>query len=278
VQQALKVFLNATYGVFGSESFPLYCPPLAESTAAVGRYAMEEAGKRAEELGIKVLYGDTDSVFLDHPSKEQTDGLVEWADDALGIDLEVEKTYRYAVFSERKKNYLGVYKDGRMDIKGLTGKKRHIPPILKDAFDELTRILSGVQTLDEFPQAKEDIKGLVQEVHHRIIEREFKINEVAFQMQLGKPLKSYDTNPQHVKAGRMLEGMGYEIDQGDIIYYVVTKDDVLPAIVAKPRDVDVRKYEEYLESTFGQLLDALDMSFDALVGKPQQTSLGAFFG
>jgi hypothetical protein len=42
--------------------------------------------------------------------------------------------------------------------------------------------------------------------------------------------------------------------------------------------VDVRKYEEYLESTFGQLLDALDMSFDALVGKPQQTSLGAFFG
>jgi DNA polymerase, archaea type len=278
VQQALKVFLNASYGVFGAESFPLYCPPLAESTAAVGRYAMEEAGKRAEALGIDVLYGDTDSVFLDHPSKEQTDGLVAWADDALGIDLEVEKTYRYAVFSERKKNYLGVYKDGRMDIKGLTGKKRHIPPILKNAFDELTRILSEVQTLDEFPAAKEDIKGLVQEVHHRIIEREFKIDEVAFQMQLGKPLKAYDTNPQHVKAGRMLEEMGHEIDQGDIVYYVVTKDDVLPAIVAKPKDVDVRKYEEYLESTFGQLLDALDMNFDALVGRPQQTSLGAFFG
>ena len=278
VQQALKVFLNASYGVFGAESFPLYCPPLAESTAAVGRYAMDMTGKKAEELGIEVLYGDTDSVFLNHPSKTQTDGLVDWADEALGIDLEVEKTYRYAVFSERKKNYLGVYKDGRMDIKGLTGKKRHIPPILKDAFDELTRILSEVQTPEEFPKAKEDIKGLVQEVHHRIKEREFKIDEVAFQMQLGKPLKSYDTNPQHVKAGRMLEEMGHEIDQGDIIYYVVTKDDVLPAIVAKPKDVDVKKYEEYLESTFEQLLDALDMSFDALIGKPQQKSLSAFFG
>ncbi|MCW4036223.1 MAG: type B DNA-directed DNA polymerase, partial [Candidatus Bathyarchaeota archaeon] len=32
VQSALKVFLNASYGVFGAESFPLYCPPLAEST------------------------------------------------------------------------------------------------------------------------------------------------------------------------------------------------------------------------------------------------------
>ena len=64
----------------------------------------------------------------------------------------------------------------------------------------------------------------------------------------------------------------------NIIYYVVTKDDVLPAIVAKPRDVDIRKYEEYLESTFEQLLDALDMNFDAMVGRPQQTRLGAFFG
>jgi len=278
VQQALKVFLNASYGVFGAESFPLYCPPLAESTAAVGRYAMEEAGKKAVKLGMRVLYGDTDSVFLDNPLKEQLEALVRWADEALGIDLEVEKTYRYAVFSKRKKNYLGVYPDGRMDIKGLTGKKRHMPPMLKDAFDELTRILSEVQTLEDFPVAKENIKVLVQEVHRRLKEREFKIEEIAFQMQLGKPLKAYDTNPQHVKAGRMLEELGYEVDQGDIIYYVVTKDDVLPAILAKPSDVDVKKYEEYLEGTFEQILDALDMSFDALVGRPQQQSLSVFFG
>ena len=277
-QQALKVFLNASYGVFGAESFPLYCPPLAESTAAVGRFAMEEAGKKATELGVEILYGDTDSVFLAHPTKDQTDALVKWADDFLGIDLEVEKTYRYVIFSKRKKNYLGVYKDGSMDIKGLTGKKRHIPPILKAAFEGLTHILSNVQTLDEFPRAKEDIKGLVTEVHTRLKNREFKIDEVAFQMQLGKPLKAYDTNPQHVKAARMLVEMGHEIAQGDIIRYVVTKKDVKPSIITEPKDVDIKKYEEYLESTFEQLLDALDMSFDALVGRPQQKSLSAFFG
>jgi DNA polymerase I len=277
-QQALKVFLNASYGVFGAESFPLYCPPLAESTAAVGRFAMEEAGKKATELGVEILYGDTDSVFLAHPTKEQTDALVKWADDFLHIDLEVEKTYRYVIFSKRKKNYLGVYKDGSMDIKGLTGKKRHIPPILKAAFEGLTHILSNVQTMDEFPRAKEDIKGLVTEVHGRLKNREFKIDEVAFQMQLGKPLKAYDTNPQHVKAARMLVEMGHEIAQGDIIRYVVTKNDVKPSIIAEPKDVYIKKYEEYLESTFEQLLDALDMSFDALVGRPQQKSLSAFFG
>jgi len=47
--------------------------------------------------------------------------------------------------------------------------------------------------------------------------------------------------------------------------------------MASHRDVDVEKYVEYLESMFEQLLDALDMDFDLLVGRPKQTSLGAFF-
>jgi DNA polymerase I len=278
VQQALKVFLNASYGVFGADSFPLYCPPLAESTAAVGRYAMDATTKKAEELGLEVLYGDTDSVFLNHPNREQTESLIEWANRDLGIDLEVEKTYRYAIFSKRKKNYLGVYKDGRLDIKGLTGKKRHIPKLLKMAFNKLTKILSNVQSPEEFDQAKEDIKLLVGDVHRRLTELEFSIEEVAFKMQLGKPLSAYETNPQHVKAGKMLQEQGFEVAAGDLISYVVTKKDVLPARVAKKKDVDIKKYVEYLESTFEQILDSLDMNFDALIGRPQQTSLGTWFG
>jgi len=37
----------------------------------------------------------------------------------------------------------------------------------------------------------------------------------------------------------------------------------------------MNKYMECLEGTLEQLLDALDLSFDALVGRPQQTSLGS---
>jgi len=278
VQQALKVFLNASYGVFGAESFPLYCPPLAESVAAVGRYAMTKAVEESQRLGIEVIYGDTDSVFLERPAKEQLDRLVGWADQELGIDLDVDKTYRYAIFSLRKKNYLGVYPDGKLDIKGLTGKKRHIPPLLKDAFDQLTAILSNVQRPEEFPEAKEKIRHLVEDTSRRLKNREFEIPDVAFSMMLGKSLRGYDTNPQHVKAAKMLEDQGYELKEGDIISYVVTRDDVKPAQLASKRDVDVAKYEEYLESTFEQLLDALDMSFDELVGRPRQTALASFFG
>jgi DNA polymerase, archaea type len=94
---------------------------------------------------------------------------------------------------------------------------------------------------------------------------------------LGKNLAGYDTNPQHVKAGRILEEQGHELKEGDIISYVITKDGVKPVQFAGTKDVDVSKYEEHLEGTFEQVLDALDMSFDELVGRPRQTGLSAFF-
>jgi DNA polymerase I len=278
VQAALKVFLNASYGVFGAESFPLYCPPLAESTAAVGRYAMTRAIEESTSLGIDVLYGDTDSVFLAHPTPEQIDELTAWTDKELGIDLDIDKEYRYAIFSKRKKNYLGVFGDGSVDIKGLTGKKRHIPPLLSNAFTELTAILGGVETPEEMSEAKKEIQVLVESVYAKLKDRNFDLNEIAFRVMLGRKLSSYETNPQHVKAARMLRDQGTPIDIGDIIRYVITTKDVKPVQMASNRDVDINKYVEHLESMFKQLLDALDMDFDTMVGRPKQTSLGKFFG
>jgi DNA polymerase elongation subunit (family B) len=74
------VILNASYGVFGAASFDLYCPPVAEATAAIGRHSITQILNRAEGLGIQVLYGDTDSLFLKNPSKEQIEELARWTE------------------------------------------------------------------------------------------------------------------------------------------------------------------------------------------------------
>ena len=76
----------------------------------------------------------------------------------------------------------------------------------------------------------------------------------------------------------MLKEQGVELDIGDVIKYVITPKDVKPVQMATHRDVDVNKYLEHLESMFEQLLDALDMDYDLIVGRPKQTALGRFFG
>ena len=269
-QGALKVILNASYGVFGADSFDLYCPPVAEATAAIGRHAITQILNKSKELGIQVLYGDTDSLFLKNPSKEQISELTLWTEKRLKMGIDVEKVYRYAVFSSRKKNYLGILKDGTVDVKGLTGKKRHIPSIIKNAFNEMKERLAQVKNPAEFEEAKKDISKIVYDCYITIKRRRWEnINELAFHVVLGEDLHRYTkTTPQHVKAARILQKQGFEIKAGDLISFIkVTREPrVKPVEVTTKNEVDVDKYVAYLKSTFEQVLDALGLSFDEIIG------------
>jgi len=269
-QRALKVILNASYGVFGAETFDLYCPPVAEATAAIGRTVITQTINKAKELGIQVLYGDTDSLFLKNPSPEQIKALSEWSEKTLGMELDVDKMYRYAVLSSRKKNYLGVFEDGSVDVKGLTGKKSHIPRFIKKYFDEMENRLAKVENPADFEEAKNDIKKIVQECYNKLKRREWDdLNELAFEVVLGKPPSSYvKTTPQHVKAARQLEEKGVELKAGDLIRFVkVTRDPyVKPVELASDSEIDADKYVAYLQSTFDQILDALGLEFEKIIG------------
>ncbi|MEM0057424.1 MAG: DNA-directed DNA polymerase I [Candidatus Bathyarchaeia archaeon] len=270
IQGALKVILNASYGVFGAETFDLYCPPVAEATAAIGRHAITQIIRKAEELGIQVLYGDTDSVFLKNPTREQIQALEEWAEKTLKMGLDVDKVYRYAVFSTRKKNYLGVLEDGSVDVKGLTGKKRHIPPFIKKAFDKLKESLARVKTPADFEEAKKEIIQTIRDCYNRLKRREWEsLNELAFNVVLGEELERYTkTTPQHVKAAKMLKESGMELKAGDLISFVKVVDEphVKPVELATKDEIDVDKYIAYLHSTFDQVLDALGLDFEEIIG------------
>jgi len=278
-QGALKVILNASYGVFGADSFDLYCPPVAEATAAIGRHSITQILHRAETVGIQVLYGDTDSLFLKNPSKEQVEDLARWTEHELKMSIDVDKVYRYAVFSSRKKNYLGVLDDGTVDVKGLTGKKKHIPVFIKNAFNEMKERLAKVKNPAEFEKAKQDIAEIVRERYMRLKRREWEsMGEIAFNVVLGEELEHYTkTTPQHVKAAKILEKSGVDLRAGDLISFVkITREPhVKPVELANKNEVDVDKYVAYLHSTFDQVLDALGLSFDEIIGL---TKLERFLG
>ncbi|HET7405486.1 MAG TPA: DNA-directed DNA polymerase I, partial [Candidatus Bathyarchaeia archaeon] len=269
VQSALKVVLNASYGVFGSDRFSLYCPPLAESTAAVGRYDITSTIEEAKRLGIEVFYGDTDSLFLGTPDRTKLDELIQWSRKELGMELEVDKNYRYVALSLRKKNYLGVHPDNRVDIKGLTGKKRHTPEFIKANFKQLIEILGMVQTPTDFDDARAKIKDLVLDSYSKLRNRKYSLDDLAFNMMIGKSVGGYTkTTPQHVKAAQQLRQKGDEIKAGDLVSFVkvTTSAGVKPVQLASLHEIDVEKYTEYIRSTFEQVLDAVGLDYEELTG------------
>jgi len=279
VSQALKVILNASYGVMGAEIFPLYFLPAAEATTAIGRFTILETIKKCEEIGIEVLYGDTDSLFIKKPTDEQIHKVIEQAKKDHGVDLEIDKVYRYCVLSNRKKNYLGVTKSGTVDVKGLTGKKSHTPPFIRKLFYELLDVLSTVQTIEDFEKAKQAITNKIATCAKKVEAKEIPLQDLTFNVMISKSPSEYTkTVPQHIRAAKLLESIR-EVKKGDKISYVkiINKPGVKPVEMAKKEEIDSKKYMEFMESTLDQITSSMDLDFSTMLGKPKQTGLDEFF-
>ena len=279
VAAALKVILNASYGVMGAQIFPLYFLPAAEATTATGRHIILDTIEKCRELNVDVLYGDTDSIFVKNPTEQQMQTIIGQAKNNHGVELEVEKEYRYVVLSGRKKNYLGVTKNGKVDVKGLTGKKSHTPAFIKSLFFDLLDILAEVKTTDEFEKAKSKISSKIAECSRKIQAKEIPLSELAFNVMLSKSPNEYTkTIPQHIRAAKQLESVR-EIKKGDRISYVkiINKPGVRPVEMAKQSEIDSSKYMEFMQSTLDQITSSMDMDFDTIIGKPRQTGLDQFF-
>jgi len=293
IQSSLKVLINAGYGVFGSEAFDFYCPPVAESTTAYARDAIRSTKNFVEQdQGVKVLYGDTDSVFLHQPTEQQIDELLQWGIDNVGVELGTDYIFRYVVFSDRKKNYFGITKKGNIIVKGLMGKKSNTPQIVRDQFTEILEILRNVHEKEEFVRARQQIVSKLQNMVQRLENGDFEPSEISIRMTLSKRLKDYSTWTQTIQAAAQLIGddsYQEEITEGTSIEFIkvrrpyrivipdtdqlafsageVHKVSVKPVQLVDPNeDIDGKPVIEIAESTFSQILSSIGSSWNEVMG------------
>jgi len=68
-----KIMMNSFYGICGCHTNPIYMLPVAGSIASKAREATKFMQNIAESYKYKVIYGDTDSIFITKPSIQITD-------------------------------------------------------------------------------------------------------------------------------------------------------------------------------------------------------------
>ena len=314
IEQAIKVVMNASYGVMGSDLFALYFLPVAESTTAIGRQIISDTVVDCEKRGMPVLYGDTDSLFLGRAEPADMDAVIAGAKERHGADLEVDKQYRYGILTGRKKNYLGVRDDGTCDIKGLSGKKSHTPEFVRQCFDGAVERLGKAVDDSGIEAAKKGIVGDIERAVGALRGGDVQIRDLLFRVKMTQPIGSYGSGggngggagggggshnhmldnggtaakqtsvssvPQHVQAAIELQRR-FEADvrEGDVISFVKStrKSGVSVYECAAREDVDVNKYTEFLASTLDQLLRPLGIDAKAVIGGCGSTRMEEFFG
>ncbi|WP_176243864.1 MULTISPECIES: DNA polymerase II [unclassified Pseudomonas] len=292
LSQALKIIMNAFYGVLGSSGCRFFDTRLASSITLRGHEIMLRTRQLIEAQGHAVIYGDTDSTFVwlrrPHGQEEVAQigrALVQSVNDwwrghvreqyglESALELQFETHYkRFLMPTIRgaeegsKKRYAGLVTrpDGREEMvyKGLETVRTDWSPLARQFQQELYERIFR----------REPYQDYVREYVRQTLAGAFD-DRLVYRKRLRRTLDDYERNvPPHVRAARLADdynaqhGRPRQYQNGGWISYVIT--------LAGPEPLEARRaaidYDHYLTRQLQPVADAIlpfvDDDFSTLVG------------
>lgn len=242
-QLVVKELANSIYGVYGNIYFRSFDIDMAESITATGQYLITYLKRTFEEKERKVIYGDTDSVFVQLKASESIDKVIEQTNKELTEHLKthfnVKESTIELVFDkkfdkfliESKKKYVGET-EGKLKFVGMESVKRDTIPLAADLQKQLISIL--------FKERKDLCEAFIVKNKQLIAEGSYPPESILIHKKMSKDAKSYKgkadkkyTPPVHVRIAKELKIKGDKTDLskgGSIISYIITKGDPLEGV------------------------------------------------
>ncbi|EKM6459781.1 DNA polymerase II, partial [Cronobacter dublinensis] len=278
LSHALKIIMNAFYGVLGTSACRFFDPRLASSITMRGHDIMRQTKALIEAQGYTVIYGDTDSTFvwLKSPHGEaeaaQTGQRLvahvnawwkQHLQESMGLEsaLELEFETHFCRFlmptirgaeTGSKKRYAGLIQEGdrqRMVFKGLETVRTDWTPLAQQFQQDLyLRIFR-----------REPYQDYIRDTIARLMAGELD-DRLVYRKRLRRPLSEYQRNvPPHVRAARLADehnarlGRPAQYQNRGTIKYVWT--------VNGPEPVDYQQgaldYDHYLTKQLEPVADGI---------------------
>jgi DNA polymerase-2 len=292
LSQALKIIMNAFYGVLGSSGCRFFDPRLASSITLRGHEIMRRTRELIEAQGYAVIYGDTDSTFVWLRSTHTED-------DAARIGRALVKQVN-AWWREHLQREFGL--DSVLELQFETHFRRFLMPTLRgaeegskkryaglvtraDGRDEM--VYKGLETVrtDWSPLAQQFQQELYQRIFNRQPYQEYvrdyvrktlkgDLNDLLiYRKRLRRKLDDYQRNvPPHVRAARIADeyndrqGRPRQYQSGGWISYLMTTAGPQPLETqASPIDYD-HYVTRQLQPVADAILPFVNDDFSTLIG------------
>jgi DNA polymerase I len=272
ISDFLKLILVSSYGVV-IRIHGISRSSLGEAITAYGRFSLKTAQKIAENKEIHVIYGDTDSLFLENPTQQEIEWLIKEVKNKLKLDLSVDVRYSLCVLPKAAKAYFGIREDGTVDIKGLTAIKSNSPKYIHDVFKNCVKQLKNVKNHEELLQAKSKIKTIVKQAIEDLKRGKVPIKDLEYFVEIHEdPKKKIKTKILHqpYQAAIQLINMGKTVKRLDVMHFIKVKPfnysgkkfTVKPtALVKNIREVNIKDYIRNLRTALNQTFNPMDISF-----------------
>jgi DNA polymerase I len=276
--QALKIVANSFYGYLGYARSRWYSRDCASSVTSYGRQYIKETIDKAESAGFRVLYGDTDSIFLIMGDKTKEDVLafLKQLNASLPneMELDLEDFYTRGVFvgkkSEKgeagaKKKYALISQSGRIKVRGFELVRRDWSKIAKET---QMKVLEAILKEGSAEKAAEIVTRVVE----RLRSGEVPLKDLVINTQLRKSIESYDSkSPELAAAMKAVEAGVKKKDEVEhaVIGYIITKkgssvsDKAMLEEMAQDYDPDYYINHQVLPATM-RILKELNYNEDEL--------------
>ncbi|MBT1264184.1 DNA polymerase II [Pseudomonas sp. VS40] len=292
LSQALKIIMNAFYGVLGSSGCRFFDTRLASSITMRGHQIMRQTRELVEAQGYEVIYGDTDSTFVwlgsAHSQEDASRigrGLVQhvnhwWREHlhtAFGLQSALELQYETHFTRFLMPTIRGAEEGSKKRYAGLV--------VRSDGSEEM--VYKGLETVrsDWSPLARRFQQELYQRIFHRQPHQDYirdyvrrtlsgEFDELLiYRKRLRRRLDDYERNvPPHVRAARLADEYNDRLNRprqyqrGGWISYVIS--------VNGPEPLEVRQapidYDHYVTRQLQPVADAIlpfvNDDFSTLVG------------
>jgi DNA polymerase I len=291
LQDALKVLMNAFYGVLASSFYRFTNPDIGASITAFARENIHSIIRDLEADGVRVIYADTDSIFFQSPyaNLEETLAFGEKVAERFShglIHLELERIFRSMFSHGKKKRYAAKvawptkgefvvrgYEIRRTDAFELQAlaQKRVFDRILENDVDEAVKLARDLVANLQAGRIPEDmVPPGTPPMELLVISRSVQD-------------ESRYVNPDsmaNVRAARKLAALGYEVVPGMKVSWIVTKgsggrQEVEPYVSGRPfgHEPDWEYYARRLAQTLSYVTEVYGWDERSLVAGSQQVTL-----
>jgi DNA polymerase I len=279
-QLALKDLSNSLYGYVGYARSRLYVMNIANTITAFGRDTITKTKKIIEEnFPAKVIYADTDSVFLKSDMKDLNEAeefgkkISAFVSERLyGLDLKFEKIFK-SFLIETKKRYAGwaFERDGegwsdRMEMKGIETVRRDWCTL---ASETMLKVLDIILKERDIKKASKYVRSTVDD----LAKGKIPLEKLSIVKGVTKAIDSYNGVQPHVELAKKLAKRDKSRSLvGERLEYVIIKGNQLMSKRAEdPKFVKEKGLEidsEYY--IYNQLLPPLERIFEVCGISPSE--------
>lgn len=278
---AIKILMNSFYGVLGTPACRFYNPALANSITGTGRELLLWSKQWFEDAGFRVLYGDTDSLFVQSGIEDAEAALARGRELASKLnrelaqyiearwrvtsqlELKFEKLYAKLFLPQARhstrgasKRYAGLpYGRDTVQFVGMEVVRRDWTALAKQVQRELYLRLFTDRPVDAY------LEDIVRQV------REGKLDDaLVYRKNLRKGAEDYTaTTPPHVVAARKSTQ-----PPGRLVSYVMTTDGPEP-IDNVQHPIDREHYVlKQIKPVAEPVLATLGLEFEQVIGDRRQ--------